>query len=69
VLYIGAVLSGAGVTVGTTITNFGGGQGPTGAGGTGTYTVNQPPQDTLGSVTITSPVAVTIATGARLVVL
>jgi len=69
VLYIGAVLSGAGVTAGTTITNFGGGQGPAGTGGTGTYTVNQSPQDTLGSVTITSPVAVTISAGARWVVL
>lgn len=34
-LYIGQVLSGAGVTTGTTITNFG-----TGTGGTGTYTVS-----------------------------
>jgi hypothetical protein len=68
VLYIGAVLSGPGVTAGTTITNFGGGQGPAGTGGTGTYTVSAS-QDTLAAVAITSPVAVTIATGARLVVL
>jgi hypothetical protein len=69
VLYIGAVLSGPGVTANTTITNFGGGQGPAGTGGTGTYTVNQSPQDTLAAVTITSPVAVTISAGARWVVL
>jgi hypothetical protein len=68
VLYIGAVLSGPGVTAGTTITNFGGGQGPAGTGGTGTYTVSAS-QDTLAAVAITSPVAVTISAGARWVVL
>jgi hypothetical protein len=68
VIFIGAVLSGPGVTAGTTVTNFGGGQGPAGTGGTGTYTVSAS-QDTLAAVAITSPVAVTIATGARLVVL
>lgn len=68
VMFIGAVLSGAGVTAGTTITAFGGGQGPAGTGGTGTYTVSAS-QDTLAAVSITAPVAVTISTGARWVVL
>jgi hypothetical protein len=39
-LAVGAVLSGTGVTAGTTITALGGGAGPAGTGGTGTYTVS-----------------------------
>ena len=62
VLYIGAVISGTGVTVGTTVTAFG-----TGTGGTGTYTVSA--SQLVGSATITSPVTVTVNSGARLVVL
>lgn len=62
ILYIGAVISGTGVTVGTTITAFG-----TGTGGAGTYTVSA--SQLTPSATISSPVSVTVATGARLVVL
>ena len=69
VMFIGAVLSGAGVAVGTTITAFGGGNGPAGTGGTGTYTVTPGSQNTTSAVSITAPVAVTISTGARWVVL
>lgn len=47
VLHVGDVLSGAGVTAGTTITALG-----TGTGGTGTYTVT--PSQTASSTTITS---------------
>lgn len=47
VLYIGQVLSGSGVTSGTTITAFG-----TGSGGTGTYTVST--SQTASSTTITA---------------
>ncbi len=61
-LAIGSVISGTGVTVGTTITAFG-----TGSGGAGTYTVSAS-QLTV-STTITSVTALTIDTGARLVVL
>lgn len=68
VLYIGAVVSGLGVTA-ATITAFGGGAGPTGAGGTGTYTINGSAQNSGGSTTITSPVTVTVDSGARWVVL
>jgi hypothetical protein len=68
VLYVGAVISGTGVSAGTTITGFGGGAGPIGAGGTGTYTVSIS-QNTAGATTITSPVAVTVSSGARWVVL
>jgi hypothetical protein len=66
VLYVGAVISGVGVTAGTTITAFG-----TGTGGTGTYTVaTTPPSNQLvASATITSAVAVTVSPGARWVVL
>lgn len=46
-LEVGAVLSGSGVTAGTTITALG-----TGAGGTGTYVVS--PTQTAGSTTITA---------------
>jgi hypothetical protein len=62
VLYVGAVIDGVGVTVGTTITAFG-----TGTGGTGTYTVSV--SQLVASATITSPVAVTVSSGARWVVL
>ena len=47
-LVIGSVLSGTGVTAGTTITAFG-----TGTGGTGTYTVSV--SQTVSSTTITAP--------------
>jgi hypothetical protein len=60
--YIGAVISGSGVTAGTTITAFG-----TGTGGTGTYTVSV--SQTVASTTITSNVVVTVSTGARWVIL
>jgi hypothetical protein len=62
VVYIGAVLTGAGVTVGTTVTSFN-----TGNGGAGTYTVSA--SQLTPSATISSAVAVTVATGARWVVL
>ena len=61
VLYVGAVISGTGVTPGTTITAFG-----TGTGGAGTYTVSV--SQLVASATITSPVSVTVSTGARWVV-
>lgn len=65
VLYVGAVISGTGVTVGTTITAFG-----TGTGGTGTYTVATTPPSTqlVPSAVISSAVSVTVSTGARWVV-
>ena len=62
VLYVGAAISGTGVTAGTTITAFG-----TGTGGAGTYTVSV--SQLVASATITSPVSVTVSTGARWVVL
>lgn len=62
VIYIGAVIEGAGVTPGTTITAFG-----TGTGGAGTYTVSA--SQLVASTTITSPVTVTVNSGARWVVL
>lgn len=62
VIYIGAVIEGTGVTVGTTITGFG-----TGTGGAGTYTVSV--SQLVASTTITSPVTVTVNSGARWVVL
>jgi hypothetical protein len=61
VLYVGAVIDGVGVTAGTTITAFG-----TGTGGTGTYTVSA--SQLVASATITSPVSVTVSSGARWVV-
>lgn len=65
VIYIGAVISGTGVSVGTTVTAFG-----TGTGGAGTYTVaTSPPSNQLVvPTTITSAVTVTVSTGARWVV-
>lgn len=62
VIYVGAVIEGTGVTVGTTITGFG-----TGTGGAGTYTVSV--SQLVASTTITSPVTVTVNSGARWVVL
>jgi hypothetical protein len=62
VLYVGAVISGTGVTVGTTVTSFN-----TGTGGAGTYTVSA--SQLTPSATITSSVAVTVSSGARWVVL
>ena len=62
VLYVGAVISGTGVTAGTTITSFG-----TGTGNTGTYTVSV--SQLVASAKITSPVSVTVSSGARWVVL
>jgi hypothetical protein len=62
VLYVGAEISGTGVTAGTTITAFG-----TGTGGTGTYTVSA--SQLVASATITSAVSVTVSSGARWVVL
>ena len=49
-LYIGAVIAGAGVTAGTTITGFG-----TGTGGAGTYTVSA--SQTVGSIVMTTQTA------------
>jgi hypothetical protein len=61
-LYVGAVISGTGVTAGTTVTAFG-----TGTGGVGTYTVSA--SQLVTSTTISSPVVVTVSSGARWVVL
>lgn len=61
VIYVGAEISGTGVTAGTTITAFG-----TGTGGAGTYTVSA--SQLVASATITSPVSVTVSSGARWVV-
>ena len=61
VIYIGAVISGTGVSVGTTVTAFG-----SGTGGAGTYTVSI--SQLAVPTTITSPVAVTVSTGARWVI-
>jgi len=62
VLYVGAEISGTGVTAGTTITAFG-----TGTGGTGTYTVSA--SQLVASAVISSAVSVTVSSGARWVVL
>lgn len=62
IIYIGTVLSGVGVTAGTTVTAFG-----TGNGGAGTYTVNI--SQLTPSAIISSAVSVTVSTGSRLVVL
>lgn len=61
-LYIGAVIAGSGVSVGTTITGFG-----TGTGGAGTYTVST--QQNVASTTITSDVVVTVPTTSNWVIL
>lgn len=62
VLYIGAVISGTGISAGTTITEF-----VSGTGGLGTYRVDISQAATL--TNITSPVSVTVSSGARWVVL
>ena len=62
IIYIGTVLSGVGVTAGTTVTAFG-----TGNGGAGTYTVSA--SQLTPSAVISSTVAVTVSSGSRLVVL
>lgn len=61
-IYIGQVISGTGISAGTTITEFG-----TGTGGTGTYTVSIS-QGPTASTAITSPVVVTVPTGSRWVI-
>jgi hypothetical protein len=61
-LYIGAVIAGSGVSVGTTITGFG-----TGTGGAGTYIVST--IQTVASTTITSTVVVTVPTTSNWVIL
>jgi len=61
-LYVGAVIEGTGVTVGTTVTAF-----VTGTGGVGDYTVSA--SQTVASTTITSTVTVTVSDGANWVVL
>jgi hypothetical protein len=58
VIYIGAVIVGTGVTVGTSITAFG-----TGTGAAGTYTVSA--AQTVSSTTITSDVTVTVPTASN----
>jgi hypothetical protein len=62
VLSVGDIVSGTGVTSGTTITAFG-----TGTGGVGTYTVSA--SQLVASTTISSPVVVTVSSGARWVIL
>jgi hypothetical protein len=57
-LYVGAVITGTGVTVGTTITALG-----TGTGGVGNYTVS--PSQSVGSTNITSVTSVTIPPGSN----
>lgn len=66
VLYIGAVVTGTGISAGTVITAFG-----TGTGGVGTYTVDTTPTSTqlVTLTTVTSSVAVNVPDGQRLVVL
>ena len=61
-LYVGAVIEGTGVTVGTTVTAF-----VTGTGGVGDYTVSA--SQTVASTTITSNVTVTVSNGANWVVI
>lgn len=61
-LWLGQVITGTGVTAGTTITALG-----TGTGLTGTYTVSA--SQTVSSTTITSNVAVTVPSGSRWVIL
>lgn len=62
VIYVGAVITGIGISAGTTITAFG-----TGTGGVGTYTVSI--SQLAVPTTITSAVSVTVSSGARWVVL
>jgi hypothetical protein len=58
ILYVGAVLTGTGVAVGTTITALG-----TGTGSDGTYTVS--PSQSVGSTNITSVTTVTVPVGSN----
>jgi hypothetical protein len=66
VLYIGAVVTGTGISAGTAVTAF-----VSGTGGAGTYTVATAPPSTqlVTLTTVTSSVAVTVPDGQRLVVL
>jgi hypothetical protein len=57
-LYVGAILTGTGITVGTTITALG-----TGTGGVGNYTVS--PSQSVGSTNITSVTTVTVPVGSN----
>jgi hypothetical protein len=61
-LAVGSVISGSGVTSGTAITQF-----VSATGGVGTYVVDT--SQSTSSTTITSPVVITIPTGARYVVI
>jgi hypothetical protein len=61
-LYIGQVITGIGVTAGTTVTAF-----VSGSGGAGTYTVS-PTQSVPGGTAITSETVLTVDDGARLVI-
>jgi hypothetical protein len=63
VLYLGAVITGSGVSPGTTITAFG-----TGTGGTGTYTVSIS-QGPIGTTTMSQDITVTVPNGSRWVIL
>jgi hypothetical protein len=62
VLAVGSVISGSGVTAGTKITQFN-----SAVGGIGTYFVDI--SQSVSSTTITSPVVITIPTGARYIVI
>jgi len=62
VLAVGSIISGTGVTVGTTISEF-----TSATGGIGTYKIT--PTQSVSATTITSPVVITIPTGARYVVI
>lgn len=66
VLYVGAVVTGTGISAGTSVTAF-----LAGTGGAGTYTVNTSPPATqlVTLTTVSSVVAVTVPDGQRLVVL
>jgi hypothetical protein len=66
VLYVGAVITGTGISAGTAITALG-----TGTGGAGTYTVDTVPSSTqlVAATTVSSSVSVTIPDNQRLVVL
>lgn len=57
-LYVGAIISGTGITAGTTITALG-----TGTGGVGNYTVS--PSQSVGSTNITSVTTVTVPVGSN----
>jgi hypothetical protein len=61
-LAVGSVISGTGVTAGTSIVEI-----LTGTGGQGTYTIS--PTQTVSSTTITSPIIITVPTGARWVII